>query len=109
MKTDDFFNYFNTTVGELPKSKNYKFEETDGFYLIKAALPGVDKETITIKVKNELLSIEVPEGEFTEELHLLWVCDTPILKKNITTEYENGVLSISIKKDTSKEYDVKVE
>lgn len=109
MIMEDFFEYFNSTVDNLSKSKLYRFEDNEGFYLIKVALPGVDKEAIVIKVKNDQLSIEVPEGEFTDKVNLIWICDTPILKKNITTEYENGVLSISIKKDTSKEYDVKVE
>lgn len=106
---EDFFEYFNSTLVELPKSKFYRFEDNEGFYLINVALPGVDKESIVIKVKNDQLSIEVPEGEFTNNVNLLWICDTPILKKNIATEYENGVLSISIKKDTSKEYNVEVE
>lgn len=106
---DDFFEYFNSTIGELPKSKFYRFEDNEGFYLIKVALPGVDKETIVIKVKNDQLSIEVPEGEFTDEVNLIWLWDTPILKKNINTEYVDGVLSISVKKDASKEYEIKVE
>jgi|LSQX01.1.fsa_nt_gb HSP20 family molecular chaperone IbpA len=109
MIMEDFFEYFNSTVDNLSKSKLYRFEDNEGFYLIKVALPGVDKETIVIKVKNDQLSIEVPEGEFTDEVNLIWLCDTPIAKKHINTEYVDGILSISVKKDGSKEYEVKVE
>lgn len=106
---EDFFEYFNSTVDNLSKSKLYRFEDNEGFYLIKVALPGVAKETIVIKVKNDQLSIEVPEGEFTDEVNLIWLCDTPIAKKHINSEYVDGILSISVKKDGSKEYEVKVE
>ena len=31
MNMEDFFEYFNSTLGELPKSKFYKFEDNEGF------------------------------------------------------------------------------
>lgn len=106
---DDYFKYCTSSLDEVLKNKLYKFEENEGFYLIKVALPGIDKEAIIIKVKNEQLTIEAPESGFTDKVNLMWISDTPISKKNITSEYIDGVLSISIKKDASKEYELKVD
>ena len=54
--------------------------------------------------------LKYPEGEFTNKCKFtVGYVILLILKKNIATEYENGVLSISIKKDASKEYNVEVE
>jgi HSP20 family molecular chaperone IbpA len=113
---DEFEKYFysfthpEVDVNNYKSSKKsfYKLEELEDAELLKVALPGVEKEDIKVKVKKDVLTVEVPESEFTDEVQLYLMCNTDITEENISTDWINGVLSILITKDTSKEFEVEI-
>ncbi|MDD5672910.1 MAG: Hsp20/alpha crystallin family protein [Chitinivibrionales bacterium] len=101
-------------------------EEKDG-YIIRADLPGVEKDDITVKVENGVLSIggtkkretektekdryyhfERTYGEFSRSFNLSDNVDA----KDIKAKYHNGILELTLRKTekaVSKAIEVKID
>jgi HSP20 family protein len=104
-------NRFNRP-GLQPAGLSLNFSESDTAYLINADMPGKKKEDIVIEVKGDFIVIsgerkseqkvendnyylqEISAGKFSRALAL----PQNIKKNEITSEYNNGVLSIKIPK-----------
>ena len=114
VKTNPYFNLskeFNSFFDELA-SKDMKVDiiDNDDNYLVTAEVAGVNKENISIDVKNDTLSIKVNEkseekkdAKYTikeryqkhyERSFYLEGMD----EENIKAKYEDGILTIVIKK-----------
>lgn len=92
------------------------FEE-DNFVIVEVEIPGVEKSDIEISYNNNILNIfgdkkirldkenlnfyriERSSGKFHRRLEI----EHNINKKNISAEYNNGVLKISMEKSDEKE------
>jgi len=92
-------------------SPSANLSETDKEYRIEMALPGVDKQNISIRHENGLLHISVSspteqEGKDQYYLHEFNYAGTSRIFKtgdnidseNISAKLENGVLSVSLPK-----------
>jgi HSP20 family protein len=104
-------NRFNRP-GLQPAGLSLNLSESDTAYLINADMPGMKKEDIVIEVKGDFIVIsgerkseqkvendnyylqEISAGKFSRALAL----PQNIKKNEITSEYNNGVLSIKIPK-----------
>ena len=104
---EDFFAPFNAAANSF----HVDLKETDDSYLIKADLPGMKKEDITIRFDNDYLTIyakrneetEVKEssylrrerryGEFSRSFYIRNVRD-----ENIEAEFNDGVLTVTLPK-----------
>jgi HSP20 family protein len=103
---------------------NVDVYETEGSYVLKAELPGVNKEDIKIDISNKTLTlkgekkfeektekdkyvrIERSYGSFTRTFALSDKVDT----ENIKAAYRDGVLEITLpKKEEAKPKEIKVE
>lgn len=73
---------------------------------ITAELPGIDKENIDVKLTKDslILTVNHPERGFTKELNL----PTEISKKPVEAKYNNGVLSVTLKKRKNKKKGSKI-
>ena len=116
---DNMFNeFFNNDFpvsfrnGHLQKSPAVNIVESDDFYRIEVAAPGLGKEDFQVKIENDLLTIsarkEAKEGaegekytrrefnyfEFKRNFHLPETVDGNGIKAN----YENGVLHVTLEK-----------
>lgn len=104
---EDFFAPF-TSVGN---SFRVDLQETDDAYVIKADLPGIRKEDITLGFANDYLTIaakrndEIEEnknnylrrerryGEFSRSFYI-----RNVREENIDAEFKDGVLMVSLPK-----------
>lgn len=104
---EDFFAPF-TSVGN---SFRVDLQETDDAYVIKADLPGISKENITLGFANDYLTIaakrndEIEEnknnylrrerhyGEFSRSFYI-----RNVREENIDAEFKDGVLTVSLPK-----------
>lgn len=116
---DNMFNeFFNNDFpvsfrnGHQQKSPAVNIAESDDFYRIEIAAPGLGKEDFEVKVENDLLTIsakkeekEETKGErytrrefnyleFKRNFHLPETVDGNAIKAN----YENGVLHVTLEK-----------
>ncbi len=67
---------------------------------ITVELPGVDKENINVELNKDTLTLDVkdPERGFTKEVDL----PAEVTKKPVEAKYNNGILSITLKKRKQK-------
>ncbi len=97
-------------------------EEKDKAYIVRADIPGLDKDKIDITVRGEILTIqgvretttqnqggsyytqERSYGSFSRSMRL----PGPVDEANIKAEYQNGVLVITLPKITEQEASKKV-
>lgn len=109
---DKFFNDSLFSAAVSPMKVDIK--DTDEAYLLEAEIPGIEKEQLQIDYQNNYLTISAnSENEVNEEK------DTYIRKErhskkmsrsfyieninsdSIKAEYKNGILKVSLPKDTS--------
>lgn len=67
---------------------------------VTAEIPGVNKDTIDVELKKDTLFIKIdhPERGFTKEITL----PAEVAKKPVEATYNNGILSITLKKQKKK-------
>jgi HSP20 family protein len=88
---------------KLPSGRNEPFIdviEAEKEIYITAEIPGVDKETIDVELAKDTIIIKVnhPERGFAKEINL----PAEVGKKPVEATYNNGVLSITLKKQKTK-------
>ena len=75
-------------------------QQTDTDIYVTIELPGVEKEAIDLDITENILALTVnqPEHPYTKEIEL----PSEVLKRKTDATYNNGVLSITLKKRKSK-------
>jgi len=90
--------------------------ETDDAYVVKAELPGMKKEDITIDVKDGILTVrgercsetEVKEKRYHRKERVFgsfqrsFSLPEGVASENITAEFKNGILTVSIPRPEEK-------
>ncbi len=112
--SDLFDNAFATMTGEVwPK---VDIEETDDAYLIKAELPGMKKDDVSVEIRNNVLSISGERKETREEksknVHRResftgsfcrnFSLPDQVAVEKVEAEFKDGVLRLTIPKSEEK-------
>ncbi len=98
--------------------------ETENSYVLKAELPGINKEDIKIDINNNALTLQ-GEKKFEEKVEKdkyvrierrygsfsrAFTLSEKMDKENITANYKDGVLEVTLpKKEEAKPKEIKVE
>lgn len=100
---------------------NISISQKDGLYVVKVDLPGLDKNAINVEIRGRELVLsgertdeeakqesgfyrqELSYGSFTRSIFLPEDAQT----NQISSEYKNGVLTITIPRETAKKSSVK--
>lgn len=127
-RPSDFFNFdsFNNFIDSFfntdffPQVQNVgqmkvDIKEQDNKYILEAELPGVNKDEITVELKDDMLTISVQKDERIEETKENYIKKERrygsqsrsfyvenVKAEDINANFENGVLSISLPKKEVK-------
>lgn len=111
---DSFNDFFNDWF-DFPLKLNYNYmrtdiKENDKEYHLAIEIPGVNKDDIQISYKNDYLTVavEAPEDDSQEYIHRERIrrnCARDyyvgrIDESRITAKYENGILEITVLKES---------
>ena len=117
---DDFDNFYNEE-NSIYKYSDYKLEENDNSYTIEMDMPGVKKEDLDIGIKENMLSIYAERKKVIksddgdkEEIVSKYEQSFNISVKgidieNISANFENGVLTLTLPKKEEVKYEKKIE
>ena len=115
---DDFDNFYNEE-NSISKYSDYKLEENDNSYTIEMDMPGVKKEDLDIGIKENMLSIyaerkRMSKTDEKEEVVSKYEQSFNISVKgidieNISANFENGVLTLTLPKKEEVKYEKKIE
>ncbi|MBW5397108.1 Hsp20/alpha crystallin family protein [Brachyspira pilosicoli] len=115
---DDFDNFYNEE-NSVSKYSDYKIEENDNSYTIEMDMPGVRKEDLDIGIKENMLSIyaerkRMSKTDDKEEVVSKYEQSFNISVKgidieNISANFENGVLTLTLPKKEEVKYEKKIE
>jgi HSP20 family molecular chaperone IbpA len=99
----DSFNNFD-------KTKDYHFETTEDSFILELPVPGLDKNSISVKVIEGKLKIEggVTDHRWSPEFKRSFILPKNVNTKNIKATIENGVLIVTIGINKESETIVKV-
>lgn len=120
---DDFnsFSNFYNEENSISKYSDYKLEENDNSYTIEMDMPGVKKEDLDIGIKENMLSIyaerkkvmKSDEGDKEEVVSKYEQSFNISVKgidiENISANFENGVLTLTLPKKEEVKYEKKIE
>ena len=115
---DNFSNFYNEE-NSVSKYSDYKIEENDNSYTIEMDMPGVKKEDLDIGIKENMLSIyaerkRMSKTDEKEEVISKYEQSFNISVKgidieNISANFENGVLTLTLPKKEEVKYEKKIE
>ncbi|WP_297286501.1 Hsp20/alpha crystallin family protein [uncultured Brachyspira sp.] len=117
---DDFDNFYNEE-NSISKYSDYKLEENDNSYTIEMDMPGVKKEDLDIGIKENMLSIyaerkkvmKSDDGDKEEVVSKYEQSFNISVKgidiENISANFENGVLTLTLPKKEEVKYEKKIE
>ena len=117
---DNFSNFYNEE-NSVSKYSDYKIEENDNSYTIEMDMPGVKKEDLDIGIKENMLSIYAERKKVMksddgdkEEIVSKYEQSFNISVKgidieNISANFENGVLTLTLPKKEEVKYEKKIE
>lgn len=117
---DDFDTFYNEE-NSVSKYSDYKLEENDNSYIIEMDMPGVRKEDLDIGIKENMLSIYAERKKVMksddgdkEEIVSKYEQSFNISVKgidieNISANFENGVLTLTLPKKEEVKYEKKIE
>ena len=115
---DNFSNFYNEE-NSVSKYSDYKIEENDNSYTIEMDMPGVRKEDLDIGIKENMLSIyaerkRMSKTDEKEEVISKYEQSFNISVKgidieNISANFENGVLTLTLPKKEEVKYEKKIE
>ena len=115
---DNFSNFYNEE-NSVSKYSDYKIEENDNIYTIEMDMPGVRKEDLDIGIKENMLSIyaerkRMSKTDEKEEVVSKYEQSFNISVKgidieNISANFENGVLTLTLPKKEEVKYEKKIE
>lgn len=127
-RPNDFFNFdsFNSFVDSFFNVDLYPtsldnaqikidIKEKDNEYILEAEIPGVDKESLNVEIKDDMLTISVEKSEQFEEEKENYIrrerrygsqsrsfCIDNVKVEDVKANFENGILSISLPKKEVK-------
>ncbi|MGR8930788.1 MAG: Hsp20/alpha crystallin family protein [Gammaproteobacteria bacterium] len=108
--------HMNSPLGSLSKSAEVDLQDKPDHYLVTVNAPGADESSIDVKLDDSVLtiSIKTKQGQqedadnnngiyryrerFVGEFHRVLTLPGPADSNNMKTEYNNGVLTITIPK-----------
>ncbi|WP_101503634.1 Hsp20/alpha crystallin family protein [Brachyspira pilosicoli] len=115
---DNFSNFYNEE-NSVSKYSDYKIEENDNSYTIEMDMPGVRKEDLDIGIKENMLSIyaerkRMSKTDEKEEVVSKYEQSFNISVKgidieNISANFENGVLTLTLPKKEEVKYEKRIE
>ena len=117
---DDFDSFYNEE-NSISKYSDYKLEENDNSYTIEMDMPGVKKEDLDIGIKENMLSIyaerkkvmKSDDGDKEEVVskyeQSFNISDKSIDVDNISANFENGVLTLTLPKKEEVKYEKRIE
>ena len=117
---DNFSNFYNEE-NSVSKYSDYKIEENDNSYTIEMDMPGVKKEDLDIGIKENMLSIyaerkkvmKSDDGDKEEVVSKYEQSFNISVKgidiENISANFENGVLTLTLPKKEEVKYEKKIE
>lgn len=115
---DNFSNFYNEE-NSVSKYSDYKIEDNDNSYTIEMDMPGVRKEDLDIGIKENMLSIyaerkRMSKTDEKEEVVSKYEQSFNISVKgidieNISANFENGVLTLTLPKKEEVKYEKKIE
>ncbi|WP_157150219.1 Hsp20/alpha crystallin family protein [Brachyspira sp. SAP_772] len=117
---DNFSNFYNEE-NSISKYSDYKLEENDNSYTIEMDMPGVKKEDLDIGIKENMLSIyaerkkvmKSDDGDKEEVVSKYEQSFNISVKgidiENISANFENGVLTLTLPKKEEVKYEKKIE
>ena len=117
---DDFDNFYNEE-NSIYKYSDYKLEENDNSYTIEMDMPGVKKEDLDIGIKENMLSIyaerkkvmKSDDGDKEEVVSKYEQSFNISVKgidiENISANFENGVLTLTLPKKEEVKYEKRIE
>lgn len=116
----DFVNTAFAPLTSITSSIKVDVEENETSYVLKADIPGVEKEDIQVNLKEDVLSIDVNKEESKEENkenYILKERKTTKLSRSfyieniqtdsIKAEYKNGVLTLILPKSVQEKENIK--
>lgn len=86
-----------------------KITDEEGLYIIEISVPGLCNEDLAVDVKSNILKVEIPKSDFTLEERYTKYFDFDITPNLITSELENGILTIIVTKPENFEFKVDIE
>ncbi len=103
-------------MGEERSAMPLDVHETDDGVIVKASVPGVKPEDLTVEVRNGILTIRGESSEDRDETRGRWhvverrvgsversvTLPVPVDDASGDAKYEDGILSISFKKSVEK-------
>ena len=107
--------HLNTPLGSLSKTPEVDLQDKSDHYLVTVNAPGADESSISVKLEDRLLSISIKtehgkqeeddkngdyryRERFVGEFHRVLTLPGPADADNMKTDYQNGVLTITIPK-----------
>ena len=117
---DDFDSFYNEE-NSISKYSDYKLEENDNSYTIEMDMPGVKKEDLDIGIKENMLSIyaerkkvmKSDDGDKEEVVSKYEQSFNISVKgidiENISANFENGVLTLTLPKKEEVKYEKRIE
>jgi HSP20 family protein len=119
---NDFFSDDFARMMDTPRGLETDIKETEDGYEISMNVPGYEKADIDVSAKNDVLTISVEKSEEKEETNENYIRRERCYGKrqrsfslkgidqdSIDAVFENGVLRISLNKDTKLITDKKIE
>lgn len=102
-------NYFNESTYTI-KEKYSLFREQDNIFVQKIPLPGVSKEQIGIKIKDNTFTITLKESTeyYDKNYSLTYYLPKYGKFKELKATMENGLLTITVPKENN-DIEIKVE
>ena len=132
---DDFNNLFSSTIRNNWNSNDEEtyywappvdVKEDDKEYTIMVDLPGLSKNDVTIKIKNNILTVNSNQGSKTEvenetfhyrerrngNFHRTFKIPDIVEQKKVVASFENGILLIALpksKESVPNELEIKIK
>jgi HSP20 family protein len=99
---DDYFKH-----SFAPRGFPVVTEESDAAFIVKAELPGIEKENIKLEILGEELIITVKSDKNEKKNGKQSILIPPsAVKRNLKANYRNGVLKVTIPKKPSTKIEI---
>lgn len=102
--------YYDLNSGDLRSDfRNGVFEESKDAFMMKIAVPGLEKKDVNIKVIGDILQIQSEGSEYTGIIDLKYNLPKIANKDKVKAKLEQGVLTIIIEKKEDFVKNIEIE
>lgn len=91
------------------ETRGYFFTDEGNYFTGRIPVVGAKKDCIEVKLKNDILSVYFKGNEFTDEFKKEWRVPQGVSAKDVTANYESGILNLKVMKPQGYENTIKVE